>query len=128
MSDAQIFLLFGIAYAAMGIGGLISGDSYRKLTDSFASSPGLLLVTGLLAVVAGFLLVAFHNVWVMGWTVLITIFGWLSLVKGVLILVFPGFYAALSKSMGQKRTLMRVYPIVVLVLGVFFLLVGFGVL
>lgn len=128
MSDEQIFQLFGLVYVAMGLGGMIGKDSYKKLLENYAGSPGLLLVTGLLTLTAGFLLVTFHNVWIMGWTVIITVLGWLALVKGVLTLTVPGFYAAISKSMQKNRTLLRVYPVVVLLLGVFFLLLGFGVL
>lgn len=128
MNDSQIFQLIGLAYAAMGLGGLINKDSYKHLVEGFASSPALLFLTGILTLVLGFLIVAFHNVWVMGWTVLITIFGWIALVKSIWIFLFPGFYTHISGRMKASGRFMRVYAAIVLAIGIFFLLLGFGVL
>lgn len=128
MSDAQIFQLIGIAYAAVGLGGLINKNTYNRLIEGFVDSPALLFVTGILALVMGFVLVAFHNVWVMGWTVIITLFGWIALIKGVMILVFPGFYNYLSRKMKMRASFMYAYAASVLLIGVLFLLLGFGVL
>lgn len=128
MNDSQIFQLIGLAYAAMGMGGLINRDSFRHVAEGFASSPALLFVTGILTLVLGFLIVSFHNVWVMGWTVLITVFGWIALVKGILIFLFPAFYLRVSGAMKKGGRFMRVYAGVVLAIGIFFLLLGFGAL
>jgi hypothetical protein len=128
MNDAQIFQLFGLAYVAMGLGGLVTRESFKKVIDGYIDSPALLHLSGLLALTLGFLLVTFHNVWVPGWTVVITIGGWLALVKGLMILAFPGLYSRVSNSMKKSPRFMRVYAGFVLLLGVFFLLVGFGVL
>lgn len=128
MTDAQIFQLFGLAYLAMGLGGVINKDGYMKFMEDFAKSAGLLLITGILALILGFLLVSFHNVWVMGWTVIITIFGWITLISGILNLMFPGFYHKVSDAMKKRKMLMRIYPILVIIIGVFLLLLGFGVL
>ena len=127
MTDAQIFQLFGLAYLVMGIGGVIKRDAYIKLMDDFSKSMGLLFVTGLLTITVGFIMVTFHNVWVMGWTVIITIFGWIALIKGIVILMFPGFYFRIFDSMKKRKMMMRIYPIFVLLIGVFLLLLGFGV-
>jgi hypothetical protein len=128
MSDAHIFQLIGLAYVAMGLGGLFSKGSYRRLIEGFVDSPALLFLTGIMTLILGFVLVAYHNVWVMGWTVIITIFGWLALIKGMMILIFPGFYASISGRMKMSMGFMRGYAVVVLLIGVFMLLLGFGVL
>jgi hypothetical protein len=128
MSDAQIFQILGLAYGAMGLGGLVSKDSFARVFADFAGSPALLFLTGIPALVFGFLLVTFHNVWVMGWTVIITIFGWLGLIKGLLIFLFPGICPYVYRKMTASTGLMRGYAAFVLPVGVFFLLLGFGVL
>ncbi|MAG60088.1 hypothetical protein CMO96_04850 [Candidatus Woesebacteria bacterium] len=51
-------------------------------------SPAMYL-SGFLALIIGNLLVVSHNVWTADWRVIITIFGWLSLLKGVVRLFFP---------------------------------------
>ncbi len=96
--------------------------------EDFANSPALLFLTGILTLVFGFVLVVFHNVWVMGWPVIITVFGWIALFKGIWILAFPGFYEYISGKMRMTTPLMRGYAAVVLLIGVLFLLLGFWVL
>ena len=128
MTDAQVFLLFGLAYVVMGLGGVISRDSYKKIMDDYAQSPALLFFTGLVTLTVGFLLVTFHNDWVMDWTVIITIFGWSALIKGVMILMLPSIYISISNSMKKSQMFMKIYAVLVLLIGVFLLLLGFGVL
>jgi hypothetical protein len=128
MTDAQIFQVFGLAYAAMGLGGLFAKESFKRIVEGYTDSPALLHLSGLLALILGFLLVTFHNVWIVGWTLIITIGGWLALINGMMILAFPGFYSRVSGSMKKSPKLMRVYAGFVLLLGVLMLLLGFGVL
>ena len=90
MTDAQIFQVMGIVYLAVGIGMLINPDFYKKLLAVFSEHPPALYLGGLAALVVGYLLVTFHNIWVIDdWTVIITIFGWLALVKALVLLLLP---------------------------------------
>jgi hypothetical protein len=127
MTDAQIFQIFGLAYVAVGIAGVTQQVSFQKLVENFTESPALLLLSGFLATVLGFLLVTFHNEWIMGWSVIITIFGWLALIKGIMILAFPGAFNGITKSIVKSQKFMRWYAVFVLLLGIFFLLLGFEV-
>ena len=128
MTDAQIFQLLGLAYVVMGLRGFINKEPYKDILDGYSNSPALLFLTGLVALVIGFLLVTFHNEWRVSWSVIITIFGWLALIKGVLILAFPGVFLKMSNAMQKGRKLFRAYAVFVLLLGVLFLLLGFGVI
>ena len=62
---------------------------------------GTMYMGGFMALIAGVLLVTYHNEWVKSWEVIITIIGWLALVKGVALLAFPTmalkFYKPLLK-------------------------------
>ncbi len=46
-------------------------------------------LNGLLLLVAGLSIVRVHNVWVMDWTVLVTLVGWLSLLAGLYRMFVP---------------------------------------
>jgi len=129
MTDAQIFQLFGLAYTAVSLGGLLTKTDYiQNLLNEFATSPALLHLSGIMAVVVGFLLVTFHNVWVLDWTVIITIFGWLSLIKGLMLMALQGVYGKIFDYMSKRTTFLKVYSVLVLLLGIFFLVLGFVVL
>jgi len=129
MTDAQIFQLFGLVYAAAGLGGLLTKvGSLQNLLEEFSKSPALLYLSGMMAVVVGFLLVTFHNVWALDWTVIITVIGWISLIKGLVLLSLQGMYAKIFDFMHKQTTFLKGYSVFVLLIGVFFLVLGFVVL
>ncbi|MBN1883333.1 MAG: hypothetical protein JW885_14285 [Deltaproteobacteria bacterium] len=128
MTDAHIFQLFGLVYTAAGLGGLLTKTGYlQNLLEDFSKSPALLYLSGMMAVVVGFLLVTFHNDWVLDWTVIITVFGWIALIKGLLLMALQGMYAKIFESMRKRTTFLKGYSVLVLILGIFFLVLGFWV-
>lgn len=115
--------IFGVIYTVIGLGILINGDHYRKVVDNFLKNPALTYLGGLIALLAGFLLVTYHNIWDGSWRVIISVIGWMALVKGVLLLICPGILMNLSKGLfkGKKATLIGGFIALVigLVLGYF---------
>ena len=89
--ELSIFLanIIAIVYLAAGVGVLSSKISLAKVVDDFEKSPGLTMLAGMFGVIIGMLLVEYHNFWVKDWTVLITIIGWLALLKGIMLIAFP---------------------------------------
>ena len=128
MTDAHIFQLIGLIYAAAGIRGIFDKAAYRDILKGSIDSPALYYLFGLLALVLGFLLVMFHNEWSMSWSVIITIFGWIALIEGVLIIAYPPFFIKISNWMVKKDMFLRVYAFIALILGALFLILGFVVL
>jgi hypothetical protein len=47
------------------------------------------LAYGLMSLILGITSVLLHNIWELDWHVVITIFGWLALVKGIIVLAWP---------------------------------------
>ena len=78
--ETSIFLarLLGPSMLVVVAGLIVNRTNYRALVHEFLDSPALIYLAGLLALVAGLAIVLTHNVWVMGWPVIITIFGWAS--------------------------------------------------
>jgi hypothetical protein len=68
--------------------------------------------------VPGLAIVYFHNRWTGGWPVLVTVMGWLSLVIGLIRIVFPMKLAAIMANAAPALT--GVLPAI----GVVFLLIG----
>jgi hypothetical protein len=52
--------------------------------------------------VPGLAIVYFHNRWTGGWPVLVTVMGWLSLVVGLLRMVFPTQMAAMATKLAPS--------------------------
>lgn len=102
--EASIFIgkLLAVLYLVVGVGIFLSPAFYRKVMANMVSTPALLYLGGLMALLAGSLIVMFHNVWRLEWTLLITLIGWLALAKGILFMTLPdlmlGQFQALAEN------------------------------
>ena len=114
-----------VIYLSAALGGFFSADYYRRLSDDMYKNAALTYMTGFTAVILGSLIVNYHNTWAKNWTVLITIMGWLALIKGVIIIAFPKFIQRLSEPFFSGRGL-KVFPYITLLLGLLFGYLGFG--
>ena len=113
-----------VVYISVGLGIFLNPTYFRSIIDDFIGSPAATFVGSLMALLIGILMIAFHNIWLKDWTVIITIFGWLALVKGLLGVIFPEQFVSLSNRLVQGKTL-QVSGIIVILLGVFFVYFGF---
>ena len=124
MSDANIFQLLGLAYFGVGLGAVISPQYYLKVLKSYAESPAVVYLNGFVILAIGYLLVAYHNIWVFDWPLLITVVGWIALFKGLFMLVQPKLYVDLSKKLKQSVGFFRTQAILIAMLGILFLCLG----
>ena len=81
--------LIGPIFVIVGTGLLLNGDRYRAVVDEVMSSHTLLYIFGAIALTGGLALVLTHNIWVWDWPVIITIVGWLMIVRVSFRMVFP---------------------------------------
>ena len=68
---------------------LLNAPVFLILVGQFLHSYALIFVAGLLSLTAGLAIVLSHNVWVGDWRVLITIFGWLGVIGGMVRIILP---------------------------------------
>ena len=61
------------------------------LSRQFLTDKPLILISGVLATLAGLLIVNVHNVCYWGWPVVITLFGWALLIGGSIRILSPNF-------------------------------------
>ena len=93
----KIAVIAGSALLVAGIS-LMVNPQVGAAMDAFATQPGLLWVTGLVTFVSGVIVLSLYNTWSKSWLVLVTIVGWLSVIKGAVLMLFPQvmtFYADL---------------------------------
>jgi hypothetical protein len=91
-----VLLIIGIG---MIMGMLTEGEGYSSLLKEFIGSRALLFVTGGLALLAGLAVVNAHNLRVPDWRVIVTVLGWLLIVRGISNLVFPAVVQTLGDRM-----------------------------
>jgi hypothetical protein len=81
-----IMLVIGIG---MAFGLMMEGAGYSSVLKEFIANRALIFLTGVLALLAGVAIINVHNVWEPDWRVIITVLGWLLVLRGIMLLVFP---------------------------------------
>jgi vacuolar-type H+-ATPase subunit I/STV1 len=88
----------------------------------------MMLVLGIITVIAGLAMVLAHNIWRGGaLPVVVTLVGWLALIKGLLILILPAdAVAEILMSWLRHPQLFYVSMILPLLLGIYLTYCGFS--
>jgi hypothetical protein len=129
MFTTTVFLgkLFGLYLIAISIGMFVNKRRTLATLDEMARSGPGVLFSGMVATAAGLAIVLGHNVWSGGvLAVVVTLFGWAALLKGVsLLLIPPEQMASVYKGLGFER-FFYVWMIVVLAIGLLITLDAFA--
>jgi len=117
MVQASIFLarLLGPLLLLPGIGMLANPRVFRAMASEVVGNVTLIYLFGLIDFAAGLAIVQTHNVWVPNWRVLITLLGWLMLVRGAARILFTDRVMEFAKTIVRNK---RIYPISGAVVGV----------
>ncbi len=118
--------ILGPLYLVSGFAWLFNRDAYGKMMNDFTQQRGLLYVSAVLAFLFGAVILAFHNVWTANWQVLITLLGFLGLLKGLTLLVFPEMAMRMASALIANQRLTGALFALVFVMGG--ILVWFGYL
>ena len=116
--------ILGIIYFAFGIGMLVNPSFYRKEIPKLLENSAYLILGGFLAIVFGFLILEGQNTWPSDWTVVITILGWVAILKGAMLLAFPNSMN-LFKPLFESKLFMNILTPSVIIMGAIFIYLGF---
>ncbi len=89
--QASIFLarLLGPLFLIVGASVLLNPKTFRTLAGEVIRSVTLVYLFGFLDFAAGLAIVLTHNVWLLSWRVVITLVGWLLLIRGAMRILIP---------------------------------------
>ena len=62
-----------------------------KQMFAFAEDDKFMIILSIFGILIGLLNILAHNIWSKDWRIIITLFGWFSLLKGISQFAFPGF-------------------------------------
>ena len=94
--------IIGIVYLSFGIGLILSNRYYKREVINLYDDASYILFIGILASIIGSLIITYHNIWEWNWRVLVTIYGWLALIEGILVLIFPRFVSWIKPILKPK--------------------------
>jgi hypothetical protein len=112
--------VLGIFFIVAGISMVANSKATMLAIEESVQHKGVLYVWGLLALLTGATIVALNNAWTSGLPLLVTILGWLALIKSAFILWFPGAASSLYRKF-NKGGLIVFCGLVAFVLGVILL-------
>lgn len=128
MTDSSLLQIFGLVYLTIGLGMFFSPSFYRTMISRMIENEAVLFLAGLTALIIGFFLVGYHNVWWGGRAVVVTVIGYLALIKGLLLLIAPAFAVRLYRSFRFSEKTLGLYSFFVLVLGLTLFYLGCSIL
>jgi hypothetical protein len=117
--------ILGPLFIVVTVGVLLNLDYYLRMFNGFNKQPSLFYMGGVMALFFGVLIVEFHNVWVADWVVIITFMGWVSLLKGCLLLMAPESTMRMFNEYAKNTTAIRIQIIVGLLIGIFLTVMGY---
>lgn len=78
----------GIYITIMSLAVLFKTDMLKAVLQDLKTSPSLQFISGSLAILIGALIIAIHPTFEWGWSLFITLFGYLFLLRGILRIFF----------------------------------------
>jgi hypothetical protein len=98
---------------------IVTPTSLQETTRRFLADSPLVLISGVVAMTAGLSIVNTHNVWVLDWTLIVTLFGWALVLGGASRVVAPRVVDRVGGAMMDRPTMTRVAGIFWAFLGAF---------
>jgi uncharacterized protein YjeT (DUF2065 family) len=121
----SIFLakLIGLYFLILGVLLLFRKRQIEAACKEVSSSKGILSVSAEISLLFGLVIAIDHTVWEASWRGLITLLGYIMILKGIMRFAFPDKVKKMfSKTMGNGYWLM---VIIVLVIGIYLTYCGF---
>ena len=100
-------------------------DIFDRLIDDIEDQPLLLMSMGAFTLILGLLMLQFHNVWSLDWRVLVTLIGWITLIKGALVIIAPQSFIKIAKHYKSNDTLLNIQAVIAVFFGIFMSYMGY---
>lgn len=123
-TSVLIAKIISVIYLSFGVGLIFNTSFYKKGIEKLLDSASFTILAGMIAVIIGIVIIEFHNIWEKNWTIVITIVGWIALIKGILLLTFPKSMV-FFKPMFQLKNLYKFLAPLVILFGLIFAYFGF---
>ena len=103
---------------------LLINPKYLKRLFIEAENEATMLFLGMVSLIIGLAMILSYNVWDKNWQVIVTILGWLSLIKGLAVLFFPEYTKKCIKKM-ENASFLPIALVVAIFIGLGITYLGF---
>lgn len=84
----------------------------------FLKDRKIIFVFGYFSLIFGLATILLHNIWVLSWKILITLFGWALFIKGIFLIVLPEFFQKIEKFFEKRILLIQLILLISWILGI----------
>lgn len=81
--------IMSLFFFSTAIGAMNNRSNPEGVFENFYQSPALRYLGGFITLILGMIILEYHSLWIKSWRLLITLFGWLALIKGIAVIAFP---------------------------------------
>lgn len=117
--------IIGPLLIVLAVGVFLNMEFYRSLATEFSKSASLRYLGGFIALLLGLIMLQLHNKWEARWPVVITILGWITAIKGALLILFPGLIAGLWSPYAAAPVVLTISLAISCAIGVFLTIKGY---
>ena len=96
-SSMALASIFGPLLIITSFWTLLYKDNMKKVIDSLKKNPALIYFIGVFNVLLGVIFITSFNDWYVNVEVLVTLLGWLFLIRGLLLMFFPKTFDKMIK-------------------------------
>lgn len=125
-TSAYLASLLGPIMVFVGIGLFINSSFYKKIGKEFAKEKGMLLFSAMLGMLWGLAIIYAHNIWAFSAEWVITLLGWIMLIKSALFLAFPEDLSKIVSKIKYTGKSIKIFWIIYLLIGIY--LIGYSIL
>lgn len=93
--------LFGMVFVVLGLSMAFNKRWTANAVEELFKNQGLMWLAGFMTLLLGAMTITLNNVWTSGLPFWITLLGWLTFLKGAMILLFPQVTHAYYKNMSK---------------------------
>ncbi len=117
--------IIGPVMVVSAVAVLLNLHAYPRLVEEYSKSASLCYLGGFMALLMGLVILQFHHIWELRWPVLITIIGWLCVVKGAVLMIIPGTMLTVLHSLTATSLPLMVSSLISLCIGAFLTIKGY---
>jgi hypothetical protein len=126
--QASVFIaqLLGPMFVVAGVAFLVKPQMIRTVLGDFIRSPTWIYLAGFMGLLTGMALVLTHRVWALDWRLIITVIGWLTLVRALITIFQPQWIVAAGNAMLAHRGIFVGSAVTELVIGLVLSFFGYA--
>ncbi|MDP8234357.1 MAG: hypothetical protein P9M06_06120 [Candidatus Saelkia tenebricola] len=125
--ETSLFIakIIGPCCIIVSIGIMLHRKFFQKIMEDYFKNSALVFFGGIFALIIGFVIVLTHNVWTNSWPVIITIYGWCGILKGIWLIVFPNSVLKFTQLYAKNTTFLLIQAIIIIVFGLILTHLGY---